>query len=147
MSPINSGVWNRADSLVMGAVAYIEAAVEAGLLSEAVIDAAATRVLRLKFSHAERLAGMKPPKKTLTNQRKLEATVRGVERRAITVIQNRGQVLPMREANAMPVMVTGVVGARALRDGREKYMKPISQRLISTARSLGRIERFECFAE
>jgi beta-glucosidase-like glycosyl hydrolase len=136
-------LWNRADTLVMGGIAYIEAAVSQGQLSESVIDAATMRVLRLKFDHAQARGALSPPKKNLSSARKLENLALSVEKRAITVIQNRGQVLPMREDNAMPALVTGVVGARVLRDALEEYMKPISQRLITTARSLGRIERFE----
>lgn len=136
-------LWNRADTLVMGGVSTVMNAVQTGLLNEATIDAAVRRVLRLKFDHARARSEMKPPKQTLTNQRKFEEIVRAVERRAITVIQNRDQVLPLREENAMPVMVAGVVGARELRDALERHMKPIPQRTITSAQSLGRIERFE----
>lgn len=137
--------WNAAGNSEMRAVDNIVLAVKDGRLSEEVIDRALKRVLDYKFEHrqAEVMALKDKKAAPLEKQAQLAKRVQAIERQAVTVVQNRGGVLPLRKDASMPIGVTGVVGVETLAKGLEKHIKPISRQLITTARHIGEIKDFE----
>ena len=137
--------WNGAGSSEMRAVDNIVLAVEEGRLAPEKVDAAFKRVVSYKFEHrlAEIVAVKERSSAKLERQSKLARRVQTIEQQAITVVQNRGQILPLAEDKSMPIGVTGTVGVETLTKGLEKHIKPISEQPISTARHLGEIKDFE----
>src|SRR5690606_32998178 len=79
----------------------------------------------------------------LEKQKQLARRVQAIEQQAITVVQNRDRILPLRKETSMPIGVTGTVGVEILGDALEKHIKPISKQLITTARHVGEIKDFE----
>lgn len=137
--------WNAAGSSEMRAVDNIVLAVEENRLSQEKIDAAFKRVLSYKFEHRvlELKAVQERKSMPLERQTQLAKRVQAIEQQSITVVQNRGGVLPLQKDTSMPIGVTGTVGVDILTKGLEKHIKPISQQPISTARHLGEIKDFE----
>ena len=137
--------WNGAGNTEMRAVDNIALAVSDGRLPEARIDTALRRVLTYKFAHRVVYeAALKDRKAApLEKQKQLARRVQAIEQQGITVVQNRGNILPLRKESAMPIGVTGTVGVETLTKALEKHIKPISQQLITTARHIGEIQDFE----
>lgn len=137
--------WTGAGSSEMRAVDNIVLAVEEERLPRERIDAAFNRVLSYKFAHrvTEIAAVKERSSMKLERQTQLAKRVQAIEKQAITVVQNRGQILPLSEEKSMPLGVTGTVGVDTLTKGLEKHIKRVSQQPISTARHLGEIKDFE----
>lgn len=136
--------WNGAGNTEMRAVDNIVLAINEKRLDESRIDEALRRVLEYKFAHlmaevAVKERGSAP----LEKQKQLARRVQAIENQAITVVQNRGGILPLSKSGSMPVGVTGTVGVETLTKGLEEHFKPISQQLITTARHIGEIKDFE----
>lgn len=138
-------LWNQAGPRVMKAVDEVVAAVKQGQLGPAVIDAALGRVLRLKarydLAHRQ-LQEVKTAEKSGKSKRYFEEAYQ-VERRAVTLVLNRDNTLPLRSPEAMPIGLTGVVGAKELHGALEKHIKPIVLQLMVTAKYTGHIQSFE----
>lgn len=137
--------WHEAGAQVIRTIERLAKAVERGELSEALIDASVRRVLQLKI---DRVAPDRGPIKEkdiaeLERARSLGKEVYALERRSITIVQNRGQILPLSKERSMPIAVTGVLQLEAFRDVMEDFAKPISQQKITTAQHLGDIQDFE----
>lgn len=137
--------WRQAGQRVMKSVDEIVQAVQSGVVSQDVIDAALTRVLRMKQEYG--LLEREPPEakdsdRELRRKRQQEE-VFYVERRSITLVQNRNNVLPLTKQGSQPIAVTGVVGVDELQKELEEYLKPIAQQPIVTARHGGEIYDFE----
>jgi beta-N-acetylhexosaminidase len=115
-----------------------------GTLSEARVNAAVERVLRVKF--AQRTAAETAPKATkaarLDVNKRLRRDALPIERHAITLVRNTGQATPIGKGS-MPIGVTGVIGVEELRKALEKHLKPIAMQEIKTARHVGDIQDFE----
>jgi beta-N-acetylhexosaminidase len=137
--------WRSPANTVMRAVDRIEHAVAQGELDAETIEAALKRVLALK----QKLGQMTRPEVKESNAealRKKGDLVResaDIQRHAITLVQNRGAVLPLDKKVSMPLGVTGVVGVEILQKALEKHLKPVSAQVITTARHLGEIQEFE----
>lgn len=129
---------------VLHAVARISAEVETGRLSEARIVESLARLQALK-------AHLPAPEKPLTeaevakeaSREDLVETSRKVERHAITMLKNSGNVLPLIKKESTPVGITGTVGVEELHALLEKELKQVVQQRITTARHIGEIQRFE----
>lgn len=137
--------WSTSRQTMVRAVDMIVQAVATGRLAESVIDTAYERVKTMKGEHAELTKALPKEKVAADLGRKKafpEETYR-VERYAITLVQNRGNVLPLNKDASMPMGVTGVLGVEELHDALEEYIKPISQQQITTAKHAGRIHGFE----
>ena len=137
--------WNESSDKVIKAVANIALAVKSGKLDEAVVDRAFERVLAFKEEHG--LLEREPPKNKevarIEKRRPKNPEPYLVERRAVTLIQNTGSILPLTEEDSLPMGVTGVYGVHELHDALEEYLKPVAERPIATAKHAGRIEDFE----
>lgn len=138
-------LWNRSGVLVMKTVEDVLAAVNDGLLSQARVDEAVARILTVK---AQAKVGERPLPKSKDVERKIKKyrspeEVYEVERRSITLIQNRGQLLPLTKKESMPIGVTGVIGVEELHDALEKHIQPIAQQVITTAKHTGQVHDFE----
>lgn len=120
-------------------------AVHKGVISEQTLNAALARVLELKKAHALATRPLPVSKKAaaLATKNRYPREAIDIERRSITLVQNRGNVLPLTKEASMPIVVTGVVGVVPLKDALEKHIKPVFERNIQTAKYLGRIEDFE----
>ncbi len=137
--------WRGAGQIQIHAVERIVQAVGEGLIPSETLDRAVRRVLACKFAQRinvrekvdERAAAR------LENRKDLVRDTFAIERKSITLVKNAGGILPLTKAKAMPVGVTGVVGVEPLRDALEKYMKPVSEQAINSARYLGDIQDFE----
>ncbi len=137
--------WRGPDNLVTRVVDRVVAAVSMGRISESLINAKVKRVLTLKVSQAVAVPEALDQDKIarIEKQKGLIKEALAVERRAITLVQNRGGVLPLHKKKSMPLGVTGVVGVQELVELLEKHMKPISEQRITTALHLGEIQKFE----
>ncbi|HRI87177.1 MAG TPA: glycoside hydrolase family 3 N-terminal domain-containing protein [Candidatus Hydrogenedentes bacterium] len=137
--------WNQAGRRVMKTVDQIANAITSGRIQQDTIDAALSRVLTVKQEKA--LAGrpMPLPKdaEALMKKRSYPKEVYELERRSITLVQNRNNLLPLNKTKSVPIGVTGVVGVEALKDALEEYIKPVSSQEILTAKHGGEIYDFE----
>lgn len=138
-------LWNQAGRRVMRTVDVIAAAIADRRIPQETVDAALGRVMRLKQD--ENLAGRPMPvvkeAEALSKKRDYPDEVYELERRSITLVQNRNNVLPLNKAKSMPVGVTGVAGVDALKAALEKYLKHVSSQEIATAKHGGEIFDFE----
>lgn len=129
---------------VLHAIARIAAEVETGALDEARINRSLERLDALK-------ASLNTPDKPVTEreaakqagQEELVETSRKVERHAITLLKNDGNVLPLIKKVSTPVGITGTVGVDELHSLLKKELKQVVQQRITTAHHIGEIQRFE----
>ncbi|MDZ4861517.1 MAG: glycoside hydrolase family 3 N-terminal domain-containing protein [Candidatus Hydrogenedentes bacterium] len=137
--------WNQAGRRVMKTVDQIAAAIAEGRIQQETVDAALHRVLTLKDEKKLRGRPMPVPKEAeaLTKNRMYPKESYELERRSITLVQNRNNILPLNKAKSVPVGVTGVVGVESLKDALEEYIKPVSSQEILTAKHGGEIYDFE----
>lgn len=120
-------------------------AVRDGRMSEALINAALHRVLSVKVEMGlidRPLPESKEAQKLEDQKDKYQETYR-IERRSITLIQNRGAVLPLDKNRSSPVGITGIIGAEELHGYLEPYLKRIALQPIGNASHAGRIQDFE----
>ncbi len=136
--------WNAGLLPAARAMERIARHVEAGHISEARINASVRRVLSLKYSLTEPDKPATPQQaERLTRQKELREASVEIERRAITLIQNNHNVLPLVNKESTPVGITGIVGVEELHELLAKQLKPVAQQRITTARHIGEIQRFE----
>ena len=138
--------WERAGPHPMKAVEAVAYAVEHGNFDEGVINAALVRILGLKRDRGLFKRPLPDSKKAtvLESKRTYPREAYAVERRAVTVVLNRHNTLPLTNSIAsVPLGVTGVIGVSELKDALRKHLKPVVEQPIATARRLGRIEDFE----
>jgi beta-N-acetylhexosaminidase len=138
-------LWHEAGQRVLKSVDEIVRAVKGGLLSQDVVDASVRRVLKLKVDRniAGRPMPMPREAEKLSRKRTYIEEAYEIERRAITLVQNRNQTLPLSNMNVLPLGVTGVAGVDALHNALEEYLKAVSRQSISTAKHSGGILDFE----
>ena len=137
--------WGKADNMTRAGIETIIGAVQSGRLPESIIDAAFERILdhKLRLVPQPRILPKTKVAAKLEGDKKLIEESYQLERRAITLVQNRGQVLPLTKTASVPIGITGVIGVELLHDALEKHLKPIAQQPITTARHLGEIQDFE----
>ena len=138
-------LWKSNGQRISKAVETILHAVQQGRISETTLYNACARVESIK-----KAAGLleRPPADigtaaALSKKSKFPEEAYAIERRSITLIQNRGQVLPLRKERSLPVGVTGVVGVEELKKLLEKSLKQVVMQAIDTAKFAGDIEDFE----
>ncbi|MBI2425018.1 MAG: hypothetical protein HYV27_19490 [Candidatus Hydrogenedentes bacterium] len=137
--------WERGPGPAMRCIERIEKAVNEGALDKGLINAAVYRVLKLKHG----LSATPPPAlkedqlTKLNSEKKVVDAAYQIERQGITLVQNRGQVLPLSKERSMPIGITGTVYFDELHKTMQKYAKPISEQRIATAGHLGEIQAFE----
>ena len=136
--------WSGGLSLAARAVAHIEAAVHAGILSETRINESLARILELKQSLPRPDKPLKEHQagKQTRHKEIFETSVR-IERHAITLLKNDNNVLPLVKKVSPPVGITGTTGVEELHELLQKQLKPVVQQRITTARHIGEIQRFE----
>jgi beta-N-acetylhexosaminidase len=139
--------WNEAGPRVTKAVEAIAHAVETGGLRAEIINAALDRIIKLKAAQDLLRRDLPKPKKAaaLETKSRYPNEAYEVERRSITLIQNRDNVLPLTRNGSAPVGITGVVGVDELKKLLEKPIKTVVEQPIRTARHVGDIEDFEIF--
>ena len=135
--------WLGPDNQMKRVIERLAFALTQGELSEDLVNAALRRVLTLKLGLAKGGEIKESKADALSGKKKLLESAFSVERRAITLVQNIGGILPLSKAGSMPIGVTGVTGVEELQKALEKHIKPIAQQRISTARHLGDIQDFE----
>jgi hypothetical protein len=137
--------WNRSGVRVMKTIEDILLAVKDGRISQETIDAALARVLALKQARGLSTRPMPVPKEAekLTKKKEYPREVYEMERRAITVVQNRGNLLPLNRKENLPVGVTGMIGVEDLQLALEEYLKAVPQQEIATAKYGNEIFDFE----
>ena len=137
--------WQGSPHQVMRVIEKLVKEVEEGRLDEAIINSAVRRVLQLKLDL--RLEEQKNPiEKDLIKfekQKDLIKEVFAVERNAITLVKNKGYVLPIPKKEAGPVGVTGVIHLEELKGQLEEHVKLVFEQRITSARHMGRIPDFE----
>jgi beta-N-acetylhexosaminidase len=140
--------WQTNPTVVMRVADKLAAAVKGGLLDEAIIDRAFTRVMEAKIAGVK--AAIAPKETTATKgapasgekQGSIKDDVLAIERQSITVLRNRGNLLPLDKSDG-PFGVTGVVQLDGFKKKLEEYYKPISEQRVTTAKHLGEIQDFE----
>jgi beta-N-acetylhexosaminidase len=133
--------WRSAGNHPARAVAHIVQAIENEEIEESVIETALRRVLTLKEGlHADVDKKEKSKKAdSLERTKDFVEEVYAVERRAVTLVKNDNNVLPLRVGYSTPVKVTGVVAVEVLHAILGEEFKQISMQNISTARHAGQI--------
>ena len=138
-------LWDTPGQRVVRTIELVARAVQQGELDESVIDSALERVLRLK--HRYGLVDRPRPRardvQRLERRRARPEEAIAIERKSITLAQNRNNVLPLSQPASQPVGVTGVVGVEALHEALEKHLKRVARQDIASARHGGRIYDFE----
>ncbi len=137
--------WSTPGPGVTKAIAAVVNGVQKGALDDALIERALTRVREYKKALPEPqkdkdVAGA--AKKFGKKQEKLTEPL-AIERRAITLVRNNSNVLPLSKDLSQPIAVVAVYGAEELKIALEEYIKPIAQRSMPNARQAPRIEDFE----
>lgn len=137
--------WRGADTQVMRAIDRIVQAVEEERISETTINNSLRKVLAFKEQVASQTREVPTEKEAgkLVKDNRYQELAFEVEQRAVTLVQNRNQVLPITEENASPVGITGVVGVEELHSVMEQSIKKMAQQRITTAQHLGEIQSFE----
>lgn len=137
--------WRQAGPAVARTIDKTLWAIERGMLSQETVDAALARVLRLKDELA--LADRPPPRasaaRRLETGRKYAKEAFAIERRAVTLVQDRSGILPLTPEKSIPAGVTGVVGVRELHGALEKHIKGVGMQPIVSARHGNDIYGFE----
>jgi hypothetical protein len=131
----------------MKTVDQIVRAVETGALPESIINAATERVASYRAELLKREAKKRVEEKAgkLETRRKYPNISYGIERRAITLVQNRNNVLPLTRKGSTPVGIVGPVGADDLYELLTKALKEknLGRYNIATADHTGDIQDFE----
>ncbi len=137
--------WSQSGARVVQGILAITQAVTNGDLDEGIIDVALKRVLTIKkeLGLLEREAPNDKDAKKLGRELMESDAAFLVERRSMTLVQNRGGILPLTKEMSMPIGVTGVAGVDELQDALALSIDGIAKQKLSQARHLGRIERFE----
>ncbi len=137
--------WRGGDDTVIRVVERLAWAVEDGRLSESVINAALRRVMALKTKYTGREAGAEitRPYRAAKKDRSLTDQAYEIERRSITVVQNRGQVLPLGGKDSLPIVLVGTVDMSDFKEDILKYTRDVVRYNILTAKHFGDIEDFE----
>ena len=137
--------WNEAGRRVMKTVDDVVQAIESGEMSQDVVDSALARIIAVKdkFKIRERALPNVKDATALAKKKAYPEEAYEIERRSITLVQNRGNVLPLNKAQSVPVGVTGVAGVDTLADALEEYIKPVSRQRIGSAKYGGEIYDFE----
>lgn len=137
--------WAGGGIRVMRTVEQVVRDVEKGVIDPAIIDAAYERVKALKDTHAlleKEIPEFKKATKA-AEDKKMREQAYYIERRSITVVQNRNNVLPLNQADSGPVGITGPVGMKELREALEEYIKSVGMQELGTARHSDEIFDFE----
>ncbi len=145
MSGADMIFWSGSGPRVARAIVDIVQAVQSGALPESLVNDAFVRVTRFKESRGLRLWPM-PDKADIRKLAKEAAKRReaaDAEQRAITLLQNRGEVLPLSEESSGMIGVTGAFGVEQLRDALQEYFRMVAMQPIRTARHTTRVEDFE----
>lgn len=137
--------WNEAGRRVMKTVDDVVNAINNGEMSRDTVDTALARIVALKDKYGLRDRTLPNTKDAadLAKKKAYPEEAYEIERRSITLVQNRGNVLPLNKAASVPVGVTGVAGVEALADALEEYIKPVSRQRIGSAKYGGEIYDFE----
>ncbi len=137
--------WAEAGERINKAYLSLIEAVYKGIITESTLNAAVGRILEYK-KQADLAARPLPITKkaaALANKSQYPREALEIERRSITLVQNKGNVLPLTEEASMPIGVTGVTGVEELKEALEEDIKPIYEQIIQTAKYIGEIEDFE----
>lgn len=136
--------WGSTLLPAMRSVEMITRLVEEGSIPEERIEESLRRVLEFKqeIGIPEKAVSEKQAKK-ISRQKELIAESIQIERRAITLVRNKDNVLPLEKKISGPVGITGVAGVEELHQLINKPLKPVSQQPITTARHIKEIQRFE----
>ncbi len=137
-------LWRGGHLPVMRAVERISKLVASGDIPEERIDASLRRIFALKqtLPIPEKPIAERQAEKMSRRKELLEESME-IERRAITLVKNDHNVLPLLKGESTPVGITGVAGVNELHELLSKEMKPVVQQRITTARHIGEIQRFE----
>jgi beta-N-acetylhexosaminidase len=138
-------LWDDSGTIIMKAVTRIGRALQEGTLSQATLDASLRRVLDRKVSHrvTPRAPESAEKLRSMAGKGDYKDIVSEVERRSLTLVKNDGALLPLSEKGSMPLLITGTTGTEQLQKRIEKDIKHVSERRITTAHHLGRIQDFE----
>ncbi|MBI5091353.1 MAG: PKD domain-containing protein [Candidatus Hydrogenedentes bacterium] len=138
-------LWNEMGPRVIKAMEKISVAVDAGVIGQETIDAACVRVITLKEKMGLRARPLPKPgdAEKIEKNKSYPKEAYEIERHAITLVKNTGNVLPLNKGASVPIGVTGMVGVEVFKNALEKYIKPISMQPIGSAKYVGDIERFE----
>ena len=137
--------WEKGGIRIIRAIGTIVKAVGDGTIDEALVNTAFERVIRFKESQGllERPKPKSKDAEKLTKERAKAKEPYQIERRAVTLVKNDGDVLPLSEEESMPIYIAGSYGVYELADAAKEYMQPILRQRIASARHVGRIEDFE----
>ncbi len=137
--------WSAPGPGVTKAIAAIVDGVQKGLIDDAIIERALTRIREYKkaMPPPQREKDIASAAKKFEKQQEKFTEPLAIERRAITLVRNNANVLPLTEDGSQPVAVVAVYGGEELKIALEEYFKPIAQRSLNNARQAPRIEDFE----
>lgn len=128
----------------MRAIELISKLVDDGAIPEERIEESLRRVLGFKqeMGMPTKAVSERQAQKISRQKELIEESIQ-IERRAITLVRNKDNVLPLEKKISGPVGITGVAGVEELHQLISKPLKPVSMQPITTARHIGEIQRFE----
>ncbi|HOJ34209.1 MAG TPA: glycoside hydrolase family 3 N-terminal domain-containing protein [Candidatus Hydrogenedentes bacterium] len=138
-------LWNSAGQRVMKTIDQIVMAIQRGELDQDIVESALRRVQQVKQDHTRAATDL--PK--ATQAEKIEKTSKysdaayKIERKSITLVQNRNNALPLQKTKAITVGICGVIGVSELQSALERYLKKVPVQPITTAKHGGDIYDFE----
>jgi len=140
-------IWHGSLTRVAKTVDDIVAAVQAGRLSQERIEESVARVAAMKehYNLLERPMPDVDAARKLERKDKMPEQSYEIERKAITLLHNRNQTLPLDGDRSVPILVTGVAGIVDLHEALADHFKrkPVFVQPIVSAKHAGRIHDFE----
>lgn len=137
--------WRGSDDSIIRVVDRLVQCVEEGRLSESAINASVRRIMALKAEYPADSEKSKLTKhfRDITKDTSLRKQAYEIERHSITVVQNRGQVLPLGGPDSLPMVAVGTVDTVDFKEALVKYTRKVARFNILTAKHIGDIEDFE----
>jgi beta-N-acetylhexosaminidase len=138
-------VWTGDPARVATTIERLARAVEAGEIPEERIRASVARIAALKEAHAlaERPVPRESDVRRQERSRDYAAAAYEIERRSVTVLYDRAGVLPLREGESEPVLVTGGHYVEHLDEALENHFKRVLIQPLKSAQHGGSILDFD----
>lgn len=138
-------VWTGDHNRVGPVIDRVTEAVRAGVIPEEQIRASVARISRMKEDFA---LATRPGPDARTAQRQERDRSYGemaleIERRSVTVLYDRSGVLPLREGQSEPILVTGSHFIAAMDESLEKHFKRVLVQPLKSAQHGGEILDFD----
>jgi len=138
-------LWRDSGASVLKAVQGLSISIQKKDFDEGIVNAALKRQVTLKEERGLLAKALPDEKEARKIERKIAKFEEPylLERHSITLVQNRGNVLPLDEELSMPLGVTGAIGVDELEKVLSEHIKLVGSYKLNNAKRIGRIQDFE----